>query len=88
MSTARIRTQRGSHYTDGARRLRAWIDNRGGMSDAAFAKSIGRSPSTLCRWLHGDLRIDIDTALAVERITGIPVSAWRDGSSKKRHVAA
>lgn len=85
MGKACIRQRYGSHYSDGASRLRRYL-TRTGTSPSALALQLGCGRTSVFRWLYGDRSIPLATALAVERLTAIPVSAW-DRPPRSRSAA-
>jgi len=59
----------------GAELLTDWID-RQGLSDVFAAKKLGVSKSFLCRMQQGTRWPSLARSAKIERITGIPMSAW------------
>lgn len=60
---------------NGRERLRQWID-RSKVDQTEAAGLIGMHPTQLSHILNDRRRPGLDTAVKIERATGIPVEAW------------
>lgn len=67
--------------------LAKWMETNG-LSQTALAEKIGRPPSVVSRIVRGDRRPDIDTAAAIEGVTGIPAASWARPTKVQRNRAA
>lgn len=70
--------------------LRKALHDRG-MKLAELERAINIANGTVCRWLSAEKRPDLDSAVAVEKLLGVPVDAWaeeRPKRKKKRRAAA
>lgn len=73
--------------TRGAVLLRAWLKKRG-MTNKEFAAQVDASASNVGRWLSGAWKPSFTAIVAIERLTGIPSSAWLDERKPGRPKAA
>jgi len=56
-------------------RLRHWLADTG-TTQRAFAATVGRSQSNVCRWTMGQATPDLSSRRAIEREAGIPAAEW------------
>ena len=65
--------------TVGKARLEAWrAESPKHRTQTAIGLACGASPSTVSRWLSGDMRPEPGVMReAIERLTGIPHDAWK-----------
>jgi transcriptional regulator with XRE-family HTH domain len=55
--------------------LAKWQEQQG-LTQTDAAKALKLTQGTFSRLIRGDSLPRIDTAIAIERLTGVPVSAW------------
>lgn len=63
--------------TEGARRLREWIEGDAVRSQTQLAEALGVSQPSVSAWLRGDSRPEDHLREALELLTGIPRALWR-----------
>jgi transcriptional regulator with XRE-family HTH domain len=64
-------------YSPAGELVLAWLTAQG-RSRSWLARQVGVEPSVLWRWLHGSRTPHVASVVAIERITGVPASAWTD----------
>lgn len=69
--------------TRGGERLRGWLEDER-RSQAWLADQIGSLQQNVSAWIRGR-QIPLDAALAIEKLTGIGVSAWAEPGSLPSH---
>jgi len=56
-------------------RLRSWMDANS-QTKSELARAIGLSPSQASRIVRGEFHPSFRTAREIERVTGVPTTAW------------
>ena len=59
-----------------------------GLNQSELERQLGVSVGTANRWLSGEKRPDLDSAMAIRDLLGVPVDAWRGPAKKARKSAA
>jgi len=67
---------------NGSRLLEHWIRSQR-SSNRRLAKVIGCDASRVSRWRTAASRPELPQALALERVAGIPLSAWLTGPESR-----
>jgi plasmid maintenance system antidote protein VapI len=70
----------------GSDQLRDWMRRRG-FTQADAARYLGWDQGNISVVLAGKRTLGLETALRVERLTGIPVEAWSETESDKLEIA-
>ena len=66
--------------------LKAWLAKQT-RSRGDIAREIGITPTSLWRIAHGQQNPSSTTALAIERVTGIPAISWADAALRDARAA-
>ncbi len=72
---------------DPSRELRRWRKSSG-LSLEKIAARVGCNPGALWYWMEGKRTPQLGAALAVQKLTGIPVAAWWEQAEKKTAAKA
>lgn len=67
--------QRGQVLCDGPTQLRAWME-RAGMTQFELSRELGVKQGAVSFWLCFQRTPKLDMAMRIERVTGVPVTAW------------
>lgn len=54
------------------------------MKLAELERAINIANGTVCRWLSAEKRPDLDSAVAVEKLLGVPVDSWAEERPKRK----
>lgn len=73
--------------SEGQRLLRRYIEERGRGSQRALAARVGRTEPTVSLWLSGKNLPDLESALALETVASVPLTAWAQKPRGRRRAA-
>lgn len=80
------RAKQGPRPTGTGERVLRWL-SKNEKTQQWLADELGVERVSLWRWIVGERKPLVDHCVALERITGIEVSAWTTPSSPRRAVA-
>jgi transcriptional regulator with XRE-family HTH domain len=73
-------------HTRGRALLLEYLDREGAITQAALAARLGVTEPSLSAWKHGATRPEPHFRKALERVAGIPESAWM--TNRERLIAS
>jgi transcriptional regulator with XRE-family HTH domain len=80
MASEAYREALGEHFNEGARALWRLIEK--GATQTALAELVGVKPAVLSRWLYGDRRPELVSAVKLESRLGIAPGLWHKSCAR------